>query len=124
MKALVVGCGDVGTRLGLAWAAAGCEVFGVRRSAAPLPAPIHTVSGDVRDSGTYDALPSDLDHVVYAVAARPPGDEGAYRPAYVDGVRAVLLVPGPDSPERPGSWGLTALLVAAVARRVLPGVPI
>ncbi|MEY2983112.1 MAG: hypothetical protein RL562_3339 [Planctomycetota bacterium] len=90
MKALVVGCGDVGTRLGLAWAAAGCEVFGVRRSAAPLPAPIHTVSGDVRDSGTYDALPSDLDHVVYAVAARPPGDEGAYRHAYVDGVRAVL----------------------------------
>jgi hypothetical protein len=40
------------------------------------------------------------------------------------GVRAVLLVPGPDSPERPGSWGNEDLLVAAVARRVLPGVPI
>ena len=34
--------------------------------------------------------------------------------------RAVLLVPGTDSGDRPGSWGNEDLLVAAVARRVLP----
>lgn len=38
--------------------------------------------------------------------------------------RAVLLVPGTDSGDRPGSWGNEDLLVAAVARRVLPDVPI
>lgn len=41
-----------------------------------------------------------------------------------DAPRAVRLVPGPDTPERPGSWGNEDLLVAAVARRVLPGVAI
>lgn len=41
-----------------------------------------------------------------------------------DPPRAVRLVPGPDAPGRPGSWGNEDLLVAAVARRVLPGVPI
>jgi hypothetical protein len=45
--------------------------------------------------------------------AQQPGD-----------VRAVLLVPGHDTPERPGSWGNEDLLVAAVARRVLPHTPI
>jgi hypothetical protein len=41
-----------------------------------------------------------------------------------DVVRAVHLVPGPDSGDRPGSWGVEDLLVTAVARRVLPDVPI
>ncbi len=47
----------------------------------------------------------------------------AARPAR-DHLRAVRLVPGADTPERPGSWGNEDLLVAAVARHVLPGVPI
>lgn len=38
--------------------------------------------------------------------------------------RAVHLVPGADTAERPGSWGNEDLLVTAVARRVLPDVPI
>lgn len=41
-----------------------------------------------------------------------------------DDVRAVLLVPGEDTAERPGSWGNEDLLVTAVARRALPGVAI
>ncbi len=40
------------------------------------------------------------------------------------GARAVQLVPGDDSAERPGSWGNEDLLVTAVARRVLPDVAI
>ena len=35
-------------------------------------------------------------------------------------LQAVLLVPGADSTERPGSWGVEDLLVTAVTRRVLP----
>lgn len=41
-----------------------------------------------------------------------------------DDVRAVLLVPGDDTAERPGSWGNEDLLVTAVARHVLPGAAI
>ncbi len=41
-----------------------------------------------------------------------------------DAVRAVVLVPGDDSAERPGSWGTEDLLVTAVARRVLPDLAI
>jgi hypothetical protein len=36
------------------------------------------------------------------------------------GLQAVLLVPGDDAADRPGSWGVEDLLVTAVARRVLP----
>jgi hypothetical protein len=37
-----------------------------------------------------------------------------------DDVHAVLLVPGDDTADRPGSWGVEDLLVTAVARRALP----
>ena len=37
-----------------------------------------------------------------------------------DDLRAVLLVPGDDTTDRPGSWGVEDLLVTAVARRALP----
>lgn len=39
-------------------------------------------------------------------------------------VTAVRLVPGADCAERPGSWGVEDMLVTAVARRVLPDMPI
>ena len=35
-------------------------------------------------------------------------------------LQAVLLVPGDDTDERPGSWGVEDLLITAVTRRVLP----
>jgi nucleoside-diphosphate-sugar epimerase len=101
VKALIVGCGDVGVRLGLAWAADGVEVYGVRRRAGAIPAPIRSISGDACDVGTYRTLPTDIDFVVYAAAAGAPGDEGAYRRAYVDGPRALLehLASGTDHPK-------------------------
>ena len=90
MKVLIVGCGDVGTRLGLAWAADGVEVHGVRRSPGEIPPPIRPVVGDARRAETYAAVPMDLDYVVYAAAAGAPRDEDAYRRAYVDGPRVLL----------------------------------
>jgi hypothetical protein len=40
--------------------------------------------------------------------------------AGLPGLQAVVLVPGDDTDERPGSWGVEDLLVTAVARRALP----
>lgn len=89
-------------------------------AAAGLPAPdeVGWLRGDARGegvevvrygSGTTSAEIADR---LLGIAAR------------ADDVRAVLLVPGEDTPERPGSWGNEDLLVTAVARRVLPGVAI
>jgi len=82
------------------------------------PAEVGWLRGDPRGEGVacvaYGAgtTPAQVADRLLEVAREP------------EAVRAVLLVPGPDTPGRPGSWGSEDLLVAAVARRVLPGTPI
>lgn len=93
MRVLVAGCGDLGTALGLELAAAGDIVFGLRRRADLLPAPIVPLAADLADPATLRALP-EVDAIVYAAAAERASDE-AYRRAYVDGVRHLLGAPGP-----------------------------
>ena len=90
-RVLIAGCGDVGTALGLMLCKAGCDVFGARRSARRLPAPLRPLSVDVTDRGAIERTIPAVDVVVYAVAAGRR-DEGAYRRAYVDGVSALLDV--------------------------------
>ena len=90
-RVLIAGCGDVGTALGLALGERGHDVFGARRSAHRLPAPLRPVSLDLTDRGAIERSIPDVDDVVYAVAAGSR-DEGAYRRAYVDGVSALLDV--------------------------------
>ncbi len=89
MRVLVAGCGYVGTALGLALAADGHTVFGLRRRAAALPAPLVPVSADLTDAASLAGLPADLDAVVYAAAAGGRS-EAAYRVAYVDGLGNLL----------------------------------
>jgi nucleoside-diphosphate-sugar epimerase len=89
-KVLIVGCGDLGTRLGLLLAAEGCEVFGMRRDAAAIPAPIHAIAGDATDPAAYAGLPSSLDLAFYTASASGVADEAGYRRAYVDGPAAML----------------------------------
>ena len=88
-RVLIAGCGDVGTALGLALGRSGHEVFGARRSAHLLPAPLHGLTVDLTDRGAIERAVPAVDIVVYAVAAGRR-DEGAYRRAYVDGVSALL----------------------------------
>ena len=88
-RVLIAGCGDVGTALGLALCEHGHEVFGVRREAHRLPAPLRPLSLDLTDRRAVERTIPDADVVVYAVAAGRR-DEDAYRRAYVDGVRALL----------------------------------
>ena len=90
-RVLIAGCGDVGTALGLTLCRSGREVFGARRSAHLLPAPLRPLPVDVTDRAAIERTVPAVDFVVYAVAAGRR-DEGAYRRAYADGVSALLDV--------------------------------
>ena len=87
MTVLIAGCGDLGTEVGLRFAALGHRVVGLRRNAAVLPAEIEGQSVDL--SVQKPAVPVDTEIVVVAIAPGTP-DPTAYRAAYVDGVRNLL----------------------------------
>jgi len=88
-RVLIAGCGDVGTRLGLALAADGDEVVGLRRHPESLPAPIVKATGDLRSGDGLASTARGVHVLVYAAAADGFGDE-AYRDAYVVGLQNVL----------------------------------
>ena len=145
MRVLIAGCGDVGTRLGLALAAEGHEAFGLRRDPGGLPAAIQPVAADLSDPRTLSDLPGDLNALVF-LPTPDRRDEAAYRATYVDGLRHLLdaLDPLParllvvsstavygqqdgewvdeDSPTDPGGFnGRVLLEMEALARERMPG---
>ncbi len=81
-RALLLGCGDLGTRIGLRLAGRGLEVTGVRRDTTEIPPPIHGMSADLV-SGDLPDLSTDLLAVALTADAR---DEGGYRRTYVEGM--------------------------------------
>ena len=87
MTVLIAGCGDLGTEVGLRFAAAGHEVVGLRRSPEKLPVEIRGMFADL--SQAVPELPEDVDIVVVAIAADTSTEE-AYRAAYLNGVKNVL----------------------------------
>lgn len=84
---MIAGCGDLGTEVGLRFAAAGHKVVGLRRSPEKLPPEIQGVRADL--SLAVPPLPEDVDIVVVAIAADASTEE-AYRAAYLNGVKNVL----------------------------------
>lgn len=89
-KVVIVGCGDVGSRLGCQLAAGGWDVQGLRRTVAALPAAIRPLPGDLGASACPPAWPQgELDYVVFAAAASQH-DEAGYRATYVEGLRHCL----------------------------------
>ena len=96
-RLLIVGCGDLGVRVGRLASAAGWRVFGMRRSAWEGEPGIEPLRGDVVRPETL-AFPPCLDAVVYAVAADERSD-GAYRAAYPEGLGHVLGALGTKSPD-------------------------
>lgn len=87
-RVLIAGCGYVGSRLAGLLVDDGLRVWGLKRHPAALPAGVEPIAADVTDPATLDALPVP-DALVYAVS--PAGrTDGAYRAAYVDGLRNVL----------------------------------
>jgi len=86
-RALLAGCGDLGTEVGLRLRAAGSEVTGIRRRADLLPRAFGRQSVDLRRDRPFVARDTSL--VVVALTA---GDRtaAAYRASYLDGLRNVL----------------------------------
>jgi len=91
-RALIIGCGYVGSALGLSLVDAGWQVWGLRRSG-PCPPQLLSLRCDLSDRTalreTFASVDAPLDAVIYAVAASG-FDEDAYRAAYVDGLDAAL----------------------------------
>ncbi len=87
MNLLIVGCGDLGTELGLRALAAGHRVHGLRRRAELLPEGFHRIAADL--DATLPPLPADTEVVAFTTAA-DQRDVDAYRRAYVDATGQVL----------------------------------
>lgn len=87
-RVLIVGCGDIGTRLGLRLHAAGAQVFGLRRTINQLPDGIHGIAADLADPASLSDLPA-CDYLFYTAAAKS-SDLDVYRAVYVDGLRNIL----------------------------------
>jgi nucleoside-diphosphate-sugar epimerase len=87
MTVLIAGCGDLGTEVGLRFAALGQHVVGLRRNAAVLPAGIEGQSVDL--SVAKPVIPADTEIVIVAIAAGNPSPV-VYRAAYVDGLQNLL----------------------------------
>ncbi len=88
--AMIVGCGDVGSRLAKRLLARGWQVSGLRRHVDGLPDGVQPVAADLHQAQCPVAWPRQApDYLIYCVAASQH-DEAGYRAAYVDGLRHVL----------------------------------
>ncbi|ODC04954.1 hypothetical protein BFW38_16850 [Terasakiispira papahanaumokuakeensis] len=86
MKVLIVGCGDLGSAIGLALVAQGHQVWGARRQPDRLPEALHPLLWDLSEEAP--TLPA-VDYLIYSVAADAFSEE-AYEHAYVHGPKQVL----------------------------------
>lgn len=109
---LLVGCGDLGARIGLRLAALGHDVLALRRDAAAVPAPLRARAVDLTRE-TPDLHDVEARYVVIALTARPRTEE-AYRATYVGGMARALdaLEATGHSPERAVLVSSTAVLGA------------
>ncbi len=105
---LLVGCGRLGSDVGLRLAALDHRVAGIRRRAEDVPAPIIAVPADLsRESPRLPDLYLGL--VLVALTARPRTEE-SYRSTYVDGMLRAL-----DALESAGTAPHRAVLVSSTA---------
>ena len=103
---LMIGCGDLGSRIGLRLAERGHRVLALRRRADLVPAPLAGLSVDL--TREVPALPRlHLRYLVVALTARPRRED-AYRATYVDGMRRAL-----DAVEAAGQRPERAVLISS-----------
>jgi electron-transferring-flavoprotein dehydrogenase len=96
-RVLLAGCGDLGSRLAPLMLARGHEVFGLRRSAAPLPAGVVPVRADLLAPDSLGGLPDALDAVVCTLTPSSR-DEAGYRAVYIEAPLNLLRALGSSSP--------------------------
>lgn len=82
---LIVGCGDVGSRLALLLANDGHNVYGVRRSAHILPN-VTMLQADI--SQPFSLPISDLDYA-YIILSPDASNQAAYEKTFIDGVNHI-----------------------------------
>ena len=86
-RMLIVGCGDIGSRVAVLMQQQGVLVHGLRRSTDQLPAEVIPVAADLTQAQCPSAWPQQpLDYVLYVMAAQNMSEE-AYQQAYVQGQR-------------------------------------
>ena len=88
MTVLIAGCGDLGTEVGLRFAAGGRPVLGLRRRAELLPDAIQGSSQDL--TVPFDLPPMDPVRILVVATAAGGRDLDAYRRTYLDGLDNVL----------------------------------
>lgn len=86
-RLLIVGCGDIGSRVARLMQQQDYLVYGLRRSSDQLPAGVIPIVADVTQAQCSSAWPQGpLDYVLYVMAAQSMNEE-AYQQAYVQGQR-------------------------------------
>ncbi|VFR17986.1 Nucleoside-diphosphate-sugar epimerases [plant metagenome] len=98
-RILIAGCGDVGLRAARLLASRGAQVWGLRRSLPPGPAPLSWIAADLRQPATLAALPPGITHLAYlpTPGARSPE---AYRGVFIDGLRNLMAALDPATLRR------------------------
>ena len=100
-RILLAGCGALGTAIALRLSEF-ADVWGLRRHAELIPAPIHPLQADLGDRASLAAvLPDALDFAIYCVTPSQMDDAG-YKRAYIDGLDNLLtlLESRPTPPRR------------------------
>lgn len=86
-RVVIVGCGDIGSRVAIVLHQQGWLVHGLRRNAARLPAGIVPIAADLNQPECPSDWPQQpIDYVVYAMAAQSMSEAG-YQQSYVQGQR-------------------------------------
>lgn len=80
---LIAGCGALGQALAPHLAGAGARVYGLRRSAHPLPEPIQTVQADLLAPETLLAAVPEPIHRVFFILTPDSYDHAGYEAAFV-----------------------------------------
>lgn len=85
---LLIGCGEIGTQLGLELCQAGLHCIGLKRHLNQLPAPIQGLQADVTDPASLKDLPAH-DYLIYSLVPAEYSESG-YQRAYVEGLSNLL----------------------------------
>lgn len=89
-RILIVGYGQIGSRLGSKLSRAGHTVFGLRRRAMAIANGITPIQGNLLDYATLERqLPERLDGIYYILTPSQRDDNG-YRDAYVTGLEHLI----------------------------------
>lgn len=89
MRILIIGCGYVGLPLGARCAAAGHEVFAIRRSPPDVSGAIRFLRADITKVEDLAKIAPQFDAVVNVVSSTRGGPE-EYREVYLEGTRHIL----------------------------------